>query len=173
MERIKFAAVVLAVSLLFGCAGRGDEAPAAQVVTVSPSPTVSPTPSPSPSVKTATAKQYASVVNPVINKLGHDWDTYEEHCFPGEEEPLCDIYATTLDMRAQLVVATLTGAMKADAPDYIGAPPAEIVKLVDETMTAAQVLDNTIEDGTGIIDGTVFPAGMDARNYVDRWEPYV
>jgi hypothetical protein len=88
------------------------------------------------------------------------------------DEPLCGIYAMTVDLNAQALVATLRASMKPDAPGYIGAPPAEIAKLVDDTLEAAQDLDDAITDEGSVKDG-VGSAGSRAASFVDRWEPYI
>lgn len=160
-------ASVAAVLILAGCGSNA--APAAE--TTSPSPAASPAASPSPTEMTATAEQYASVVNPALTDLATTWEKYEDSCLL-DEDSLCEIIAMTVDLRAQAVVLVLTGSAEPGVPGYIGAPPAEVAKLVDETVAAAQALDDTITDDGEVKDG-VGAAGDWAVNFVDRWEPYV
>ena len=85
----------------------------------------------------ATAEQYASIV---AQNQGGLLDAVKSHddCLAGQAPELaCGLNGLTLEMTANTVATSLRAAQKADAPGYIGLPPAEIADLVQDTMDDA------------------------------------
>lgn len=78
----------------------------------------------------------------------------------------------TLRTLADTLVLSLTGAAKPGVPGYIGPPPAEIGRLVTDTVTAARRVVDAIPAGGEAKDGQ-FAVAASLSNALGRWTPYI
>jgi len=145
--------------------GAGDAAPAAATT---------PTASPSPTVQTATIGQYAGLVNASNSDIRESWSGYERNCLL-RATPLatCPVVILTLGITAQGLMFKLRGAAKPGVPAYIGAPPAEIERLVADTDTAAQKLSDVAQGKPPVDEALLYGAVTDLLHVFDRWAPYI
>jgi hypothetical protein len=144
---------------LTALAGCGGEKQAAAVAVKSQAATATPTPSDTTTTETgeATVAQYASLLARQKASMGKSLDEMlGDHCdwgTPGSVDTrpgymTCGIGVLSINLQAQTLHAVLDGSAKPGVPAYIGAPPAEIKSLVDETMTAADTLAATSDKAT-------------------------
>jgi hypothetical protein len=129
----------------------------------------------SPTGQVATVGQYAGVVNAAAGDYAETWSEFSIQCLvpPTLDDPLCQLKMLGLDANANTIALSLTGAAKPGVPAYIGAPPAEIEKLVADTTAAAQVVADVITDDTTANPGELFAAGNRLEDVLERWEPYL
>lgn len=96
------------------------------------------------------------------------------------DDVLCKTYLLTMGYTAQTVGLVISGGLKEGVPAYIGAPPAEIAGLVDETRQAAEdagALADTAREACPGDDcvGAAFQferAWGDLVTAFNKWEPY-
>lgn len=137
MEKI-LCALALAAALLTGCSATGSQPTAATSSSASPKATASP----SPSVATATKADYGKVLLKVqggVDEYVADWK--KNTCSSGavaQGDPLCFAIAMRAESVANLVSISLKGAQQPKSPSYIGAPPSELTKIVQSTVTASE-----------------------------------
>ncbi|HEY8453865.1 MAG TPA: hypothetical protein VIL54_17010, partial [Natronosporangium sp.] len=94
-----------------------------------------------------------------------------EECLLTEDQGLaCRVYPLTLDAEAKTLVLKLTGAQKPGVPAYIGPPPAEIERLVADTIAAAEAVDAAM-DGPDPYSHWFTVSRL--LGTLDRWEPYL
>jgi hypothetical protein len=140
-------------------------------------PSAGPPPAlPSPTGKVATVGQYAGIISDSGGSFQETWATYSEDCYLVEPEPFaCKIQLLSVNVTAQTLVLTLSGANKPGVPAFIGAPPAELAKLVKDTLDAAQAVDDAVsEDEPNEADrSAVWGAGNRLDGLLDRWAPYI
>ncbi len=109
-----------------------------QPVAVSSTPSATTT-----TTKTATVAQYASIVSrqkAAIGTLPHELQQECNLSGSGPVTLICQTKILTLHYSAETLSMALDGARKEGVPAYIGAPPAEIRNLVQETIgTASEV----------------------------------
>jgi uncharacterized membrane protein len=142
---------------------------------VEAAPTATTPLTPSPTGKVATIGQYAGIVNKSIVDIRESWSYYERICLEVEPRSVaCSLRLLSFDPEAQILILSLTGAAKPGVPAYIGAPPAEIERLVADTLAAAQgVLNALPEDKAHGDDLPVFFAMSRLLDAFDRWQPYL
>lgn len=161
---------VIALGLIAGGAYylrlRPESAPAAETSTPAPAATST--------APTATVGQYAGLVNASMTDIRSTWADYDRGCWLRPTKPAaCPIRVLTLGVSAQGLTFKLRGAAKPGVPAYIGAPPAEIERLVADTDAAAQKLSD-VAQGTQPVDETLlYNAVMDLLRVFDRWAPYI
>ena len=139
-------------------------------------PTATPTMTPastSSAAAVATIGQYAGIVNSSITDIRKDWSSYDRNCWNRSPRlATCPIAALSLGMAGQILDLKLQGAAKLGAPAYIGAPPAEIARLVADTQDAARKL-STVGQAQTVDEMQLFLAVSDLLDQFDRWEPYI
>jgi hypothetical protein len=166
-------AASLAVSAAAACGG--DSSPTAAAPTLSATPSASP----SPTGKTATVLQYASAVNGSIKNLTERMTTYRDNSCSFREKPdlTCGMAFLGTGTNARLLALDIQLAMKVDGPRYIGAPPAELVGLLEETRKQADALATAVEAGGGVptqaaktaVRGEIFLM----ETVLAKWGPYL
>jgi hypothetical protein len=162
-------AASLVVAVTAGC-GAEPAVPAA-----APAPSVSP----SPTGKTATLLQYASAVNGSIKGLTEQMTAYRDNNCAVIEKPdfTCGLAFLGMGTSARLLSLDIQLAMKEDGPRYIGAPPAELVGLLEETNKQAVELATKVEAGGGVPSQAVKSAVRTEiylmETVLDKWGPYL
>jgi hypothetical protein len=92
-----------------------------------------------PTPDTATVSQWASLVAPYAREWHDLVDTVEEDCRRPATVVVCHLGYMNLSLRADIIATTLTGVISVPGhPDYLGEPPAEISRLVERTIEAAE-----------------------------------
>lgn len=169
-QAMKIGLVVAALLALSACAGSKD---GGRQEDDSAATSARPSSSSAPATKVASVEQYAGIVNSSMKDIRKAWDTYEdEFCALDSSSVPCKLTPMTLDTLVQTLVVKLQGAAKPGVPAYIGKPPAEIEKLVTDTINAAQVVDALINESGAPL------AGMGGQmnellSVFDRWEVYI
>jgi hypothetical protein len=155
-----------AAALLAGCGGSA---------TAPPATAAAPAGTASAGAKTASVQQYAGVANASVKSIRETWASYEDDgCAIDDSEVRCSAWVMSLDLEAQTLVLSLTGAAKPGVPAYIGAVPDELTALVAETIDKGQALDDSItDDGEPASPGAVFQAGGALQTTLDKWDPYL
>jgi hypothetical protein len=127
----------------------------------------------SPSELVTTVQQYAGLVNSSMKEIRETWQKYEaELCGVRATSLVCKVTPMTLDLQVQTLLLNLAAAAKPGIPAYIGKPPAEIEKLVADTVAADQTVDLAI-DSTGEPSSGMQRAVINLMGVLDRWDPYV
>jgi hypothetical protein len=126
---------------------------------------------------TASVQQYAGAVNPSVKSIRESWTRYREQACATDtrgESLVCALAPQGFDLEAKTLVLRLTGAAKPGVPAYIGKPPAEISKLVADTITAAQAVDDAIADNSSDVSplAVFLPVGR-LMTVLDGWDPYL
>ena len=85
----------------------------------------------------------------------------------------CPLITLTLEIDAQKIGIVLEGAAKPGVPAFIGVPPPEMAQLVTETRSAAQRVDDAIDDPAEVEPAAVAFAMSDLLRQFDRWAPYI
>lgn len=136
--------------------------------------------------------QYASIMAKQTESLSKTLDEMTgDNCSwssPGEVDVrpgymTCGMGVLSLNMQAQTLGIVLQGAQKPGVPAYIGAPPAEILRLVDDTMASADALATaseaanpcTLPAATDDCVRTLFQfssAMKDMQAQLAAWRPY-
>lgn len=132
--------------------------------------------SPSPTEQVATVRQYASAVSPPIKAIRGTWASYRSHvCTPSSDpgDLTCGLAPLTLNVQAHTLIVTLTGAATPGVATYIGKPPAELEKLVADTLNAAQGLLSVTDANNKGTSAQVLTAGTTLMTVLDRWDPYL
>lgn len=138
MKNLIGALAVVAV-LVVGCGSPGTQA----VAESSAGPTASKTPSasPTPTAPAASKADYGRVALKVqadVDKYVADWK--KNTCSGGsvgQGDPLCFTIAMRAESVAQIVGLSLKNAQQPKSPDYIGAPPSDLVKIIATTTAAS------------------------------------
>lgn len=133
--------VLLAAS---GCAGDDSSADAA-------TPTPSPSASESPAEDTASVADFYAIVlktRPGIDEWIEDWDSNKcsTSFVASGKDPLCSMILMRAYMSAGIVESSLNGGQKKGAPAYVGEPPAEIERVLQSTIKAAQKVQAAEDD---------------------------
>lgn len=164
--------VVLLAGLLAGCAG--GSAPSAGSSSTSPSAT------PSATGTTASVGQYAGIIAGYREDVARDAETLKG-CVIDSADTTCEITLLTVSVMSEGLSTELEGA-SVDGPNnglYIGAPPAEIARLLEKTQSAS--LDvKTMADAYLICKSACRDEFAQAYFSVtrletkfDAWEPYL
>jgi hypothetical protein len=126
--------------------------------------------------KTATVQQYASAVSPPIKGLRDSYATYRSNLCAARDASsstlVCDLTVMSLGTDAKTLSLVLTGAVKPGVPAYIGPPPAEIEKLVSDTIRAADTVASAL-DSDGKAGPEFFLVVSSLMTTLDRWDPYL
>jgi hypothetical protein len=161
------AAAAIAVGLTRGSTGKPAAKQETRQATSAPIYTA-------PPVQTATVQQYASAVSPPIKALRQTYSQYQANgCLLGSGALACSLQTQTLKIEAETLAVTITGAAKEGVPAYIGQPPAEIKKLVGDTLYAAQDLDETVGPDGKYEAPILFTTLSRLMTTLDRWDPYL
>lgn len=141
-----------------------------------PAPSAAPT---SPAAKTASVAQYAGIMNSSIKSVTETWDGFEKNLCVVKEDPSdlsCSLAPMTLDLQLQTMVLNLKSANTPRSTAYIGAPPAEISQLVQDTQLQAEKITGLIPDSgtpTGAVKTKIWSEMNAMMRILDRWEPYI
>jgi hypothetical protein len=134
-------------------------------------------------VRQATIGQYASVVAQYGQKVRDVWA--EQHsCLPGDRTDFpCTIGWLSLGATVQTFAISMQMAADPDADSWLGEPPAEIERLVAETLDAASVAQNAAEERTNDqcetgaecepAERALWQSAGDLVSQIDAWEPYL
>lgn len=159
------ATLVFAISPKAAKSGAGGQQPIPQV----PAATT-------PSRPTASVQQYASAVSPPIKSLRDTYQQYQANaCAVRSADSgglACSLAPLTFSEESQTLALTLRGSAKPGVPAYIGDPPAEIAKLVEDTTAAAEVVTDA-SSAQPVDQGTLFAALSNLMSTLDRWDPYM
>jgi hypothetical protein len=169
-QRLAAAAVLLFLLALAACSSSPSNSTQPKIAAAAASP------SPSATEQVATVRQYASAVSPPIKSLRKTWAGYDANGCGVKNDPTdlaCGLAPTTLNMETQTLVLTMIGAAKPGAPAYIGKPPAELEKLILDTVDAAQGLTDVTDPNHKGTSPQVFMAGSKLMTVLDRWDPYL
>jgi hypothetical protein len=126
-----------------------------------------------PTEKVATTTQYASALASPIRSFRKTWANYQDQLCAVDDTTACKLMTLTLNVDAQLIISKIAGAQKVGSTAYIGAPPAEIAALVEETRAAAAALDYAIPDDASEPTDNVFLRGGSLDHALDGWQPYM
>lgn len=156
-----------------------------QVKTADVVESVEPTPSPSPDGEdVATVSQWASVIAGVDRQTRDAFEAWDTGvCLPSDMSDgdlFCNMQMQNMGTYAAVVSMELQAAANAGAPGYIGAPPAEIVMLVDETRDKADAAANAAGAAVDACkEGSCLGEAMAAMlaydkliSALDSWSPY-
>jgi hypothetical protein len=139
-------------------------------------PTAATSAAASPTGKTATIGQYAGLVNGSISDMRDSWRDYDGRCMLVDPKSgFCALTALTIETEAYTLTLKLSGAAKQGVPAYIGAPPAEVERLVADTLTAAQRVRDVLhdEDPKTVDDVGLLHAMGALLEMFNRWQPYL
>jgi hypothetical protein len=124
----------------------------------------------------ATIQQYASAASPPIKSLRDSYASYQANLCAarsGSDATLvCTLAPLTLKTEAQTLSLVLRSASSPSAGTYIGPAPAEIGKLVTDTIKDADTLDGAV-NSDGSAGPEFFLVITDLMNTIDRWDPYL
>lgn len=124
--------------------------------------------------RTASVTQYASALNGSIKGLRDTWQRWQDAGCDLDAKPLaCALTPMTLNLGAKTLVLDIQIANNPNASGYIGLPPDEILQLVLDTRTAAQQVDDDIDDDTNKPAKGWGGDVLDLMSVFDRWDPYL
>jgi len=171
---------LVAVTIL-ALAGCGDNAAPEE-----PEPTGSAAPVASPTPETATVQQWASLIAPLARNWRDLAAEQDEVCLDPQTVTACHLNYLNFKIQSETIILVIDGAAhNPNHPDYLGEPPAEIQRLVEDTLEAAEQVTPAWEayDATGCGDpfadscrGEGFRMRMAVDNVTrvfDAWEPYL
>jgi len=187
-RRCAIAVASVSLLLLAGCASSGSPAETetpTSVRTRSPNVTLSPTPT--TAVDVATPEQWASLIAQVqfdVEEANANWEAATCSSLAVDRGALdCRIMLMTMGTVAKTAALEIGGAATADSPTYLGAPTAEILNLVGETVSAAEAagvaaepvyLGDACPGENCVRDGFAFEmAWDDLRSALVAWSPYL
>ena len=127
---------------------------------------------PSPTATTATISQYASHLNGTLKSWQEAYGHWHDDCLI-DPAAICPVEALTLHISSQTLTTVIDSARDKDSHVYIGPPPAEIARLVDDTYNDAIAMSNATEDNENMDVGDVFSAGSKLSSDIDAWGPYL
>lgn len=128
--------LTLAALALAAVAACGGDQPSSPETTASPTPTAA----------TATVSQYASLIAPYERDWREQIATVEDDCRRIDTLLACSLGYMTLGTLAETVHLVLSGAVdNPDSPNYLGEPPAEIARLIGQTLEAAESVPGAVE----------------------------
>ncbi len=94
----------------------------------------------------ASVSQWASLVAPHAREWHDQVDTVEEDCRRPATVVACHLGYMTLSLQAETIAVVLTGVSSNPGhSDYLGEPPAEIDRLVERTIEAAEDVEPAYE----------------------------
>lgn len=141
---------------------------------------------PSPTAAGATVSQFASLIAPYERDWNDQVATVEDDCRRVDTLVACNLGYVTLSLLAETVHLVLTGAVDSpDSPDYLGEPPAEISRLIDQTLEAAESVPAAVEtwrdsDCVDPLADECLAEALNLRRAVgdltaayDSWRPYL
>lgn len=100
------------------------------------------TPTPTPTVKTATAGAWATYVKTNTADSTKTWKTIAKcPVAPKTEDIVCSIGWFTYGSQIAHFASLMSSAQDPTSADFLGAPPEEIKKLVDDTTNAAKAVE--------------------------------
>lgn len=176
-----------ALVMLGGCGGveqAAEEPPAPSADSTASTPQAEATP-------VATTQQYASVIARQSDAVQHikemgdcNWIgagslDYEPGLF------VCSVGLLSMEYEASTLATRLELAADPDADDFVGSPPEEVERLVEETIVTARALEKAAraagtrdcaETGRGAcgkLRVAVWSARSDLESSLDAWGPYL
>lgn len=96
---------------------------------------------PAPAATTATTAQYGKALHGSIVAAQKTWKRYTDAgCQAGGTKQACTITPKTLNQESNAIVMEIEACGTLGSPGFVGAPPAELAELVDNTQFDAQQL---------------------------------
>lgn len=122
-------------------------------------------------MREATEKQYTAAMISAVKQYQKWYGEFDDDDCRVVDRPMCGLYLIGLKTEASIMELILTGAVKPGVPAFIGAPPATMTNLVNETIAKAKRVETVADHGKGT-DTTVWLALSGLDDMCDQWSVY-